>query len=304
MPPSHGGRAAAAGKTVVHVHESRLKKKKHGHAEEGSSERWLLTYADMITLLLALFIILFAISTPNKVKYAQLARAMSGGFGGTNAINVPSSGSAGASNITGQAATPNTANLKYSTSTENTKALNPPSQPSQPSSPVPTTVPTAAPAPATTPAPLTKALEAKIKAVVKATQMQQKVHVHLEGRGLVISLLSDSANYNSGSAELRPETLQLLHRISAFLGNITNDIRIEGNTDNVPIETAEYPSNWELSSARAVVVTRFLVEHEHLDGRRFSAVGHGQFKPAVGNDTPIHRQLNRRVDIVIMNTRP
>lgn len=274
MPPSPGASRTTITKPVVKVHESRLKKKKHGGHEEGGGERWLLTYADMITLLLALFIILFAISTPNKVKYAQLARAMSGGFGGTSAVNVPTIGSAGASNITGTSSSKTAAKAK------------------------------SAAAAAAAPKPVTKAMEKAIKDIIKKNKMEQKVHVHMEARGLVITLLSDSANYSSGSAKLRPATLAFLAQISGFLSHITNDIRVEGNTDNIPIATAEYPSNWELSSARAVVVTRFLVEQEHLDGRRLSAVGHGAFKPAVDNSTEAHRQLNRRVDIVVMNTRP
>ncbi len=272
MPPSHAGRTIVAPKTVVKVSESRLKKKKHGGHEEGGGERWLLTYADMITLLLALFIILFAISTPNKVKYAQLARAMSGGFGGTSAINVPTSGSAGASNTVSTTTSKTPGKAKSDSAAQQAQAV--------------------------------KSLEKIVKEIVKKNGAEQKVHVHMEARGLVITLLSDSANYSSGSAALTPQTLALLHQISGFLNHITNDIRVEGNTDNIPIATAEYPSNWELSSARAVVVTRFLIDQEHVDGRRLSAVGHGPYKPAVDNTTEAHRQLNRRVDIVVMNTRP
>lgn len=276
MPsPPQSGKTTVV-KTVVRVHESRLKKKKH--EEEGSAERWLLTYCDMITLLLALFIILFAISTPNKVKYAQLARAMSGGFGGTNAVNVPTKGSVGSTQVTSTSPTVSPQKAKSSASTQT--------------------------APPAKPTPLTKTMEKKVKEIIKKAQMDRKVHVHMDARGMVISLLSDSANYSSGSAELRPPTLALLRKISGFLGHISNDIRVEGFTDNIPIGTAEYPSNWELSSARAVVVTRFLVEQEHIDGRRLSAAGYGEYKPSVPNDTEAHRELNRRVDIVVMNTRP
>ena len=286
MPPSHAGRTTVSTKAVQRVHtESRLKKKKHGHGEgEGGGERWLLTYADMITLLLALFIILFAISTPNNVKYAQLARAMSGGFGGTNAVNVPTVGNAGASQVT--STKPSSTSKSKSSSSSSSSSTSTAKTQSQASTKAITT------------------LESKIKEIVKKNHMEHNVHVYVTGRGLVITLLSDSANYSSGSAALRPQTLALLHQISGFLSHITNDIRVEGNTDNVPIVTAEYPSNWELSSARAVVVTRFLVDQEHLDGRRLSAVGQGPYKPVVDNDTEAHRQLNRRVDIVVMNTRP
>jgi chemotaxis protein MotB len=277
MPsPGQSGKTTVV-KTVVRVHESRLKKKKQEEGE-GGGERWLLTYADMITLLLALFIILFAISTPNKVKYAQLARAMSGGFGGTNAINVPTKGSVGSTQTTSTSPTVSPKKAKSAAS----------SQTAQPAKPTP----------------LTKKSEKTVKEIIKKSRMDRKVHVHMDSRGLVISLLSDSANYSSGSAEIRPQTLALLRKISGFLSHISNDIRVEGFTDNIPIGTAEYPSNWELSSDRAVVVARFLVEQERIDGRRLSAAGYGEYKPSVPNDTEAHRQLNRRVDIVVMNTRP
>jgi chemotaxis protein MotB len=84
-----------------------------------------------------------------------------------------------------------------------------------------------------------------------------------------------------------------------------NLIRVEGNTDNVPIHTAQYPTNWELSAARAIGVARYLVEHDGLDPYRVSAAGYGEFRPRVPNDTDDHRQQNRRVDIVLLNaTKP
>jgi chemotaxis protein MotB len=134
--------------------------------------------------------------------------------------------------------------------------------------------------------------------------MQKKVLVKTTSRGLVISLLTDHTSFESGSAVLQPAAGNLLTAIGPFLGRITNEIRVEGNTDNIPIATAEYPTNWELSTARAVVVTRFLAEQEHLNPGRLSAAGYGQFNPQTDNTSEAHRQLNRRVDIVILNTRP
>lgn len=254
-------------KQVIRVHDARQKKK---HAEhEGNGERWLLTYADMITLLLALFIILFAISTPNKVKYDALAKEMAGGFG-PSTLNIQPSGPQ-----MGQQASGKSKDTK--TSQEIIKAAQASKQ--------------------------SQELEKKIKQTVAKLKMQQRVQIKRTSRGIVVSLLTDRTSFQSGSAILQPGAEHLLSSIAPFLAHITNEIRIEGNTDNIPIQTAEYPTNWELSAARAVGVTRFLSEQEHLNPQRLSAAGYGQYKPQTDNNSEAHRQLNRRVDIVILNTR-
>jgi chemotaxis protein MotB len=127
------------------------------------------------------------------------------------------------------------------------------------------------------------------------------VQVHVDKRGLVITLLSDKTFFDSGSAELSPEALPVLDEIYSFMKKNQNLIRVEGNTDNVPIHTASYPTNWELSTARAVTVVRYLVEHDGLSPTRISAAGYGEFRPRKGNDTDANRLQNRRVDIVLLN---
>jgi len=117
----------------------------------------------------------------------------------------------------------------------------------------------------------------------------------------VITLLSDKSYYDSGSAELRPETKKIIDDIYHFLKKNNNLIRVEGNTDNVPIHTALYPTNWELSTARAVGVVRYMVEDDGLDPTRVSAAGYGEFRPRKPNDNDADRQQNRRVDIVLLN---
>jgi chemotaxis protein MotB len=221
--------------------------------ESAGMMRWLLTYADMITLLLALFIILFAISNISAVKFNKLARAISGGFSSTSSINEPPNGGA-IGNERGHSDEANMADAK-----------------------------------------------SQLDRYIARQNLQSKVQTRITKQGLVITLLSDKAYYNSGSAELRPETKQLLAVVAAQLRNVKNAVRVEGSTDNVPIATAAYPSNWELSAARATGVTRFLVESEKIDPTRISFAGYGEFHPRLANDTEAHRQQNRRVDIVILN---
>ncbi|HOS43196.1 MAG TPA: OmpA family protein, partial [Armatimonadota bacterium] len=104
-----------------------------------------------------------------------------------------------------------------------------------------------------------------------------------------------------GTAELAPKAPEVLSRIAEFIMPLDNEILVEGFTCDLPIATAQYPSNWELSGGRASRVVRFL-EARGVPGRRLSAVGHGEMRPRFRNDTETHRRKNRRVDIVILDT--
>jgi len=215
--------------------------------------RWLLTYADMITLLLALFIILFAISTISSVKFQRLARQISGGFNSTDAINNPPNGGTVGTDK-GQTEEANMASIK-----------------------------------------------SQLDRFIAQRNLQQKVRTQITKSGLIITLLSDKAYYNSGSADLRPETKELLDAVAGQIRHVRNDVRVEGNTDNVPIATSSFPTNWELSAARATNVTRYLVEHDKIPPTRLSFAGYGEFRPKYPNDNDTHRQENRRTDIVILS---
>ncbi|HWT04985.1 MAG TPA: OmpA family protein [Xanthomonadales bacterium] len=221
--------------------------------ESAGMMRWLLTYADMITLLLALFIILFAISNISSVKFQRLVKAVSGGFNSTDAINNPPNGGV----IGGLHGRTDQANLA--------------------------------------------SIKAQLDKYIARKNLQSKVQTRIDKQGLVITLLSDKAYYDSGSADLRPETKQLLDVVAGQLRTVRNDVRVEGSTDNVPIATAEYPTNWELSAARSTGVTRYLVEHAKIIPTRISFAGYGEYRPKFANDSDAHRQQNRRVDVVILN---
>lgn len=220
--------------------------------ETAGMMRWLLTYADMITLMLALFIILFSISTISSVKVKQFAKLVSAGFDNQFVTNSPPSG--GANGL----------------------------HPTNASSSVP-------------------AIEQQLQRYVARDGLQNRVQIRMDHRGLVISLLSDKSYYDSGSAQLRPETERILDEVASFLKKNENLVRVEGNTDDVPISTALYPTNWELSTARAVNVVRYLHETDGIAPTRLSAAGYGEFQPRQSNATAQGRQANRRVDIVLLN---
>lgn len=244
---------AQPAKTAARAAESKFRNRpKEQQLETAGMMRWLLTYADMITLMLALFIILFAMSTISRVKVQEFAKLVSAGFDNVWSVNQPPNGG-----------------------TNGEQSFN---------------------ASANVPA-----IQRELQQYVQQHKLQNQVQVRMDRRGLVITLLSDKSYYNSGSAELRPETETILDEIYSFLRKNSNLIRVEGNTDNVPIHTSEYPTNWELSAARAIGVVRYLVEHDGLDPTRVSAAGYGEFRPRVPNDNDADRQSNRRVDIVLLN---
>jgi chemotaxis protein MotB len=221
--------------------------------ESAGMMRWLLTYADMITLLLALFIILFSISTINKVKLQRLVRDLGGGFNSQDAINNPPNG-------------------------QTTSATKDELQ----------------------------AMQQQLQSYIQSQSLQKSVQTKItrdgKKRELVITLLSDKQLFESGKADIKPSTKKILDQVYRQLKGRQNEVRIEGNTDNVPISNQSFPSNWELSAARATGVARYFVENDGLPARRISALGYGEYRPKFPNDTDAHRASNRRVDVVILDT--
>ncbi|MGE5559978.1 MAG: OmpA family protein [Chloroflexota bacterium] len=120
-----------------------------------------------------------------------------------------------------------------------------------------------------------------------------------DDRGLVIRL-KDSILFDSGQADLKPAAKAVLDKVAESARKLPNHIRIEGHTDNRPINTARFPSNWELSTARATNVIRYLIEHSGLSAKRLSAAGYGEYRPVSDNSTEAGRAENRRVDIVLL----
>lgn len=124
-----------------------------------------------------------------------------------------------------------------------------------------------------------------------------------DSRGLVVSMPDDAA-FSTGSAEATVEARKLIATVGETLRSVPNRIRIEGHTDNRPIRTAKYDSNWELSTARASAVVAFLINEARIDASRLSAAGYGEFHPLNPNDSEEHRARNRRVDLVILEADP
>jgi chemotaxis protein MotB len=280
-----------------------------GAVEHENEERWLLTYADMLTLLFALFMVLFSISSVNISKYQVLQQSLKAAFSGSilpGGRAILSSGSESTS-----AHTPATAEVPSIV----------------PLVPTPTSRSSSSTGSANTAAakPMTSAqlqaalssmsasiaeqqnfaqLKAKLDAYAKAHGFGNKVQSVIERRGLVVRVLTDNLLFVSGSATLQPGADQLLAEVAQLLNlDPTHPITVEGHTDNQPIATAKFPSNWELSTARATNVVRFLIGRG-VNRYRLGAVGYADLHPIASNATAAGRAQNRRVEIVLMRLNP
>jgi chemotaxis protein MotB len=143
-------------------------------------------------------------------------------------------------------------------------------------------------------------LRSTLEGVIRAHGDVTALEIAADSRGLVISL-AEAGSFPTGRAEPTAAAQAILLEIAAVLAGDPSGIRVEGHTDDVPIRSTEFASNWELSTARATHVVQFLVERGGLPPARLSAAGYGEFRPRVGNDTPAARARNRRVDIVVLN---
>ena len=137
-----------------------------------------------------------------------------------------------------------------------------------------------------------------VKEHLQQEGLEGMIKTRIEERGVVLEI-QDQILFDSGRAEIRQEAQVLLQKVAGIIAEVPNQIIVEGHTDNVPINTAQFPSNWELSVARAVRVVRFFSEGQQLSAKRFIASGYGEFQPVATNQTVAGRAQNRRVNIVI-----
>lgn len=144
-------------------------------------------------------------------------------------------------------------------------------------------------------------LKKKLEAYVTAQQLGSYIGLTINEKGLVVSL-REKLMFDSGRAEIHQEAKDILKDITIEIGDVPNNTRIEGHTDNVPIGPelrSKFPTNWELSTARATNVTRYLLETLNFPPQRISSAGYGEYHPVMDNDTEEHKAMNRRVDIVV-----
>jgi chemotaxis protein MotB len=265
------------------------RRRKGAGAGAHADERWLLTYSDMITLLMALFIIMWAISSVNISKFDQLKASLRSAFSGKV---LPDNTSV----LQGQQA-------PFEQDGAPIQPINQPN--SQPvlqiqslTAQISQSISQAA---GQQDQQNLQRIAQQVRTYAKAHGFANDVKETIDERGLVVRLLTDKVLFASGQAVLQPRAYPLLNEISGLLAapGIPNDVRVEGNTDDVPIHSARFPSNWELSSARANAVLEFLLAHG-VQAPRLSSAGYGAENPIASNATDAGRATNRRVEIVIL----
>jgi chemotaxis protein MotB len=263
----------------------RRRHKAHHEEEHENEERWLVSFADMMTLLFALFMVLFSISSVNTSKFESLQKSLQDAFSGA----VLSGG---------------TSMMNKGSSSESTEQ-------SPPQPPLPSLRPMDAlnqegGASAADRAKKAlqeeqdfRALKRRVDDLAKDAGLQGKVKVTVRRRGLVIQLLTDKVFFDSGDATLKPTARNLVDKIAHIVaGERTHPVVVEGHTDSQPISGSRYPSNWELSGARAAAVVRDFTANGVL-ARRVSLSGFASQEPIASNSTPEGRAKNRRVEVVL-----
>lgn len=246
----------------------------------GNQERWLLTYSDLITLLMVFFVVMYAISEADKGKFIQLRSSMQKAFTGESV-----GGSEGSQILDGKG-----------TALLDGLEARPPAAVQEGAGNAPA-VSRSSSAAAEAGVILDQIREV-ILPLAEQEGVAESVHVYRVPEGVMVSL-SGNLLFDSGKAELRLEGVTFLHALAEVVQTLTNHLRVEGHTDDVPIHTSLYPSNWELSSARAIVAARYLVEQEKLPAGRVATAAYGEHRPVADNGTRAGRARNRRVDVLI-----
>jgi chemotaxis protein MotB len=238
-----------------------MSKKKH--EEHENHERWLVSYADFITLLFAFFVVMYSISSVNEGKFRTVSESIKA------ALNP----------IVSPPATP----IPFQVGNN------------KPTSIVPNVLPSKDVA--------VRRLRQALKSLQPAIRIDT-IQVTEPGDSTIVLSLPELVLFESGAAALRAEALPFLRALAEVLIELDRQIKVQGHTDNVPIRTAQFPSNWELSAIRAVMVVRALGELYGVPMKNLSAVGYGDSRPVIDNTTPENRAKNRRVEIVVLERKP
>jgi chemotaxis protein MotB len=291
-------------------HGGRGRRGRGAHAEHENDERWLLTYADMITLLMALFMVLFSISSVNISKYQTLQQSLKAAFSGSILPGGRSIMQSGSQSTT--AHTPATAEIPSLVPLNPVAAAkaNPAiasSKANQSSASLNSKQLEAAlnsMSAALREQASLAALKQKLDAYAKEHGLSHDVQTVIDRRGLVVRVLTDQLLFASGQATLQPAGFPLLTEVAQLLNvDQSHPITVEGHTDNVPISSSQYPSNWELSTDRATTVVRYLIA-KGVNRGRLGAVGYADLHPLASNATAAGRAKNRRVEIVLQRINP
>lgn len=264
-----------------------MAKKKHHH-EEHVDESWLIPYADLLTLLLALFIVLFASSKMDAKKFETLSNALNSAFhGGTGVMEQPSPMETPIApspdkpqKVPGDQKDKGEGTGQGQTKQEQEEQEKQDAAERQETENL-------------------KELQKNINKYIAENELESQFETKLLPEGLKI-VINDLAFFQSGRADIRPEAKPLGVALSHLLAAYPRKVTVSGHTDNIPISTAQFESNWDLSSKRAINFMKILLENQKLDPKNFSATGYGEHQMVAPNDSAEGRAKNRRVEVFIL----
>lgn len=241
-----------------------MKKKEILSGEDGGQNTtgWLTTFNDLITLLMVFFVLIYALSSKDEMKMKVYQRSFQ------SALGVLFEGKKAAISVGGTLPLTDMSHMTTQVEGADKKEA-------------------------------AEEIKRNIEDSIETFDPELKIKATITKKGVYISLGNDIL-FNLGSADIRPGGYIVLDRIAAVIQKTSNHVRVEGHTDNVPINTKRFPSNWELSTSRAVNVIKYLAQERKIKPQRLSAVGYGESKPVFSHDTPENRARNRRVEIVIV----
>ena len=270
-----------------------MSRKREHEAEKENGERWLLTYSDLITLLMIFFVVLYSMSKVDAQKFQAVAESLNKALGGGTPAKIemakspvgPSLFQTGTpssrATVPGKGTDPNnTAYTDPAKSAANTNAGQGNIDAEKMS---------------------IDAIKAKLDKFAADNGIQSTLVTSIEERGLVVSI-QETLLFESGSADITARARDILEKISTVLAAAPNQIKVEGHTDNLPIHTPQFPSNWELSVIRATNIVQIL-QRDGISPTLLSATGYGEYRPISSNNTDAGRAKNRRIDLIILRTK-
>jgi len=251
-----------------------VSRKRHEPHEEHADESWLLPYSDLMTLLLALFIVLYAASAVNTSKFEEMSRAFKTAF--NSGIGILDNGSITEDSQLKRRTAEDLNRMDDGTKSKTREALKQEEQQNL------------------------EKLQKELDKYIQKNGLSTQLETQLNQSQLLITI-RDNALFASGSATVKPDSQKLATAIGNMLQQYPDyEILVTGHTDNQPISTSEFPSNWELSSKRAINFMKILLQNSAFDPKKFSAIGYGEFRPLESNATDAGRAVNRRVEVSIL----
>lgn len=241
-----------------------MSRRKRKESKSSSSPAWMTTFSDLMTLLLTFFILLYSFSNLDVVKFQSMAKALQSALTGQESVIIFDNDTP-PGEIPIEEMNQSPEDLSESLSNE------------------------------------TREIYETVYNFIEKEGLEAEVTLRADRRGVIIDI-KDTILFDSGQATLKTTSKKILGKVTKLINEFENKIIIEGHTDNVPISSRQFPSNWELSVIRATTVVRYFAEEKNIDPKRLSVGGYGEYNPIAANDNGKNRSLNRRVNILIVTT--